>query len=1567
MTNRTSPSSATRVRAAIDTLELRRLLASFTVDLAAAEEGSNFHTINAAIAAAAGTPETDDLIAVAAGSFAEDVVVSTSVTLTGAGVGVDPTVGRTGPETILTGSFAVTAGGVIIDGFTILNGSSVGSPPAIAGVYIDASGVAVRNNILSGNGTDGTGIAVTANVGTGTTSLFQNIVEDFATGITVRAGGDTAIDRNVVRENAVTGIDVELTAAADPSAVTITGSTFDNAGVPQIVLGGGTAEQDSVSIANNSVALRGAAVYVASSAPTPLVHTAPSTFAVYRTTLEDQSLAIDLDVDGSSFGTYGHATLAGSVSADNSIVTYVPAFDFNGQTSFTFTTMSGGTGTVYLTVQAVNDSPAITTSIGTQNVTAGQTGTLDLASHFGDVDVNDTPADELTYSLGSGVPDWITIDPATGIVTFSPPAGLSAVGSHAVTVSVSDGDEAASQAVTLIVARASNVAPVFSSLPTTVTLAEDATGVVGTFAATDAEADDIVYSIVAGNDAGTFAIDPATGVVTLVGTLDAEATLSYTLTIRATDDGEPATATTDATLTINVTDVNEAAGTVAITGPSGSFEGTALTFTAVATDPDVTALFSYRWFVDDVEQVGQTSAIFSTTFIGPGSRVIKVIVIDRGGTPVEATKTVDILDAPPIIPLSLSAASVDEASSLTLTIGNIEDPISGGVADVGQLVIDWGDDSFTIVSDSSEPAVYAAILAGTPIAIAHTYADGANQAKTITVRIWDSTGHASSASTSVLVNNVAPTGNFVALTPSVPAGSSALLNWFGQSDVSAADRAAGLRYTYVLDNNGNGVYDVGETLIAGDGTWGGSVGNTSITVTRDFIGAAGSYNILGLLFDKDGSPFLTRSATVIVTQSPLRVISLGGDHSGFTVVFNQPFDKSVINLYDGTDASVDVSDIVVTRVGGQIAKGSIIWGADGRSFDYIYTGGILPAGNYNVTLRSGATGFRDLSGNLLDGDGNGSAGGNYTSTFGVNAPPGPVLSMPDFTRGPGQSVDVTPSNANSDLPVSVNTPITITSMNFQIRYNAELLTVRAPDAANGIADIYAGANLPAGWAVDYSVGNNVIFVSLTKTSPSTPDITAGSKELIRIRATVPNDPGIYGRAQYIAFGGIVVNGSSAIEGTADRAVHKVVYLGDANFDGTVNVADAALIQSVVLNNATGFDKYQTIDPVLIVDSTKNNAVDAQDATHAAFSGFTGGRPAEIPAFTPITLPISIGPDPTFSLGQFTAGAGGAVNVPIRVIDDARGVQAGSIRVNYDPSKLDLSNASPAMIGALLGAGWSFYSNVNEADGYVELAFYSGTALTGANALTGTLGTLAFAVAAGAADGATPLTIGTPSNLATSPTIFFDGQGGILATSAVSGAVVVDTTAPTLAAPATFNVNAGVQSITVSFTEDVSASIATLDFELLNQTTGVAVALAIASISADGKTVTLTFTNTGGVKSTVLTDGNYRFRVRAGAVADAAGNGLFVDADSTFFFANADATRDRQVNFDDLLRLAQNYGRSTGTTFADGDFNYDGKVDFDDLLILASHYNKTLAAPAAATSAATSTNTRKRTSAATLIE
>jgi hypothetical protein len=60
----------------------------------------------------------------------------------------------------------------------------------------------------------------------------------------------------------------------------------------------------------------------------------------------------------------------------------------------------------------------------------------------------------------------------------------------------------------------------------------------------------------------------------------------------------------------------------------------------------------------------------------------------------------------------------------------------------------------------------------------------------------------------------------------------------------------------------------------------------------------------------------------------------------------------------------------------------------------------------------------------------------------------------------------------------------------------------------------------------------------------------------------------------------------------------------------------------------------------------------------------------------------------------------------------------------------------------------------------------------------------------------------------------------------------------------------------------------------------------------------------------------------------------------------DANLDGVVDFNDLVRLAQNYNTGGGKFWHQGNFNYDGEVDFNDLVKLAQNYNTALPSGAA---------------------
>jgi hypothetical protein len=112
---------------------------------------------------------------------------------------------------------------------------------------------------------------------------------------------------------------------------------------------------------------------------------------------------------------------------------------------------------------------------------------------------------------------------------------------------------------------------------------------------------------------------------------------------------------------------------------------------------------------------------------------------------------------------------------------------------------------------------------------------------------------------------------------------------------------------------------------------------------------------------------------------------------------------------------------------------------------------------------------------------------------------------------------------------------------------------------------------------------------------------------------------------------------------------------------------------------------------------------------------------------------------------------------------------------------------------------------------------------------------------------------------------------------------------------------------------------------------------------DAATRTLTFRF-----DDLLADGDYHAAFAPGAVTDVAGNPLAAAFEFDFAAFAGDATRDRNVDFNDLVALARNYNVTDGLrTWVDGDFTGDGNVDFNDLVKLAQNYNTSLAGAASA--------------------
>ncbi|MFT3785815.1 MAG: hypothetical protein QM770_06570 [Tepidisphaeraceae bacterium] len=172
---------------------------------------------------------------------------------------------------------------------------------------------------------------------------------------------------------------------------------------------------------------------------------------------------------------------------------------------------------------------------------------------------------------------------------------------------------------------------------------------------------------------------------------------------------------------------------------------------------------------------------------------------------------------------------------------------------------------------------------------------------------------------------------------------------------------------------------------------------------------------------------------------------------------------------------------------------------------------------------------------------------------------------------------------------------------------------------------------------------------------------------------------------------------------------------------------------------------------------------------------------------------------------------------------------------------------------------------------------------------------------------------------------------------VSGSVSVVSGPPLTVSGGVFSDETNPIHASMTFSGNVSASLAVSDFVLTDRTTSAVIPLPVgASIDYNAGT------NVGTLNlGTVLASGKYRLTLPAGSV-NAGTSNLASAYTIDFDFQNGDTNHDGTVNFADLLTLAANYG-GAGKTRSTGDLDLDGATNFNDLLLLAANYNATLAA------------------------
>ncbi|HHX8340243.1 TPA: tandem-95 repeat protein [Vibrio alginolyticus] len=297
------------------------------------------------------------------------------------------------------------------------------------------------------------------------------------------------------------------------------------------------------------------------------------------TTQEDTAVTIDIlpndtDIDGDALRIDSASVPSdqGTVEIVDGKLVFTPAENFNGDAEITYTVTDGALtdqATVNVTVNAVNDTPVVESSIADQTLAEDFTPySIDLNTAFSDVDNVDS---ELTFSVSGNSNIQVAI--VNGIATFTPTADWN--GSEALTFTATDpSGESVSQTVNF------TVAPVADIVADKATVVEDTPTIIKVLGNDTFEGDDKVVSLDTNNGPanGTVSVNPD-GSVTYTPNDNYHGTDSFTYIVTSGGVSE------STTVNVDVTPVNDAP--VAKDDAATTQEDTAVTIDVLPNDTDI--------------------------------------------------------------------------------------------------------------------------------------------------------------------------------------------------------------------------------------------------------------------------------------------------------------------------------------------------------------------------------------------------------------------------------------------------------------------------------------------------------------------------------------------------------------------------------------------------------------------------------------------------------------------------------------------------------------------------------------------------------------------------------------------------------------------------------------------------------------------------------------------------------------------------------------------------------------------------------------------------------------------
>lgn len=360
--------------------------------------------------------------------------------------------------------------------------------------------------------------------------------------------------------------------------------------------------------------------------------------------------------------------------------------------------------------------------------------------------------------------------------------------------------------------------------------------------------------------------------------------------------------------------VNNVAPNATIGSSNKDSRDNTFTFNSIVNDPsiiDQQTGFTYRWNFGD----GGTSQLAnpSHAFSAPGTYTVALVVADKDGGSTTTTTTVQIAGnstlTASIVP---SVANPSEGQPVNFTA-----QVSGGVA------------PYTYVWNlNGQEATYSS---------SYNYTFDDNGSRTISLTVTDKNQVSTTVQLPVNISNVAPTAIFTGTVTGAadrntsPTGSVVFQN---ATDISAADRAAGFRYSF--DFNNDGIFEV--------------VDSTSATaqVPGSYL-LPGNNTVRGRIKDKDNG-FTDYNAVLVIPGT-------GGDTQAPTVNLTTPTSQSTVT---GVIQIAALATDNVGVVGVKFLLDNQQIGAEVTSAPFTLSWNSAQVGNGTHTLKAIA---RDAAGN----------------------------------------------------------------------------------------------------------------------------------------------------------------------------------------------------------------------------------------------------------------------------------------------------------------------------------------------------------------------------------------------------------------------------------------------------------------------------------------------------------------------------------------------------------------------------------------------------------------------------